>query len=109
MEEYIKQLEERIVELERRFFPIEKMLYEKFESDIESKKSEDIQRDGTNYNILAKVETDRGITDIKFSVKAYTEKQALFIANRDYIFPNMSRLKDSGKIQWFKTISKQIV
>ena len=109
MEEYIKQLELRVTELERRFYPIEKVLYEKFESEIEEKKSYDIQRDGTNYNILAKVETDKGIKEIEFVVKAYTDKQALFVANRDFIFPNMTKLKEAGKVQWFKTIRKEII
>ena len=58
---------------------------------------------------MFKVETDKGIRDIVFEVKAYTEKQALFIGNRDIVFPNMNRLKESGKIKWFKTINKQII
>ena len=109
MENYIKQLEQRIIDLERRFLPIEKVLYEKMESEIEVKKMEDITINGTNYTISAVIETNLGTKTIQFNQKGYTEKQALYFAQRDVIFPQMSKLKDMGKVQWFKTISKQII
>jgi len=105
----IKELEQRIIDLERRFFPIEKVLYEKHREEIEVKKSEDIERDGTNYTIRAVIETDKGKNTIQFNVKGYTEKQALYFANEKVIYPQMVRLQNDGKIRWFKTISKQII
>jgi len=106
----INELEKRITDLERRFFPIEKVLYEtELKESIEVKKSEDIERDGTNYTISAIIETDKGNKNIQFNVKAWSEKQALYLANNKVIYPQMSRLQSEGKIRWFKTISKQIV
>jgi hypothetical protein len=107
--ETIEELKQRLIDLERRFFPIEKVLYEKHREEIEVKKSEDIERDGTNYTIRAIIETDKGNTKVEFNVKGYTEKQALYFANEKVIYPQMVRLKDSGKIKWFKTISKEII
>ena len=109
MEDYIKELEQRITDLERRFFPIESFLYDNWREDIEVKKNEDIQRDGTEYTISAEIDTDKGVRSIIFKVKAWTEKQALYYANEKVIFPNMSKLQSEGKIRWFKTKSKKIV
>ena len=109
MEEYIKQLEQRIIDLERRFYPIEHVVYQTSKNEIESFKQQEIDKDGTSYNISARIETDRGITTINFKVKAWSEKQALYYANQNVIYPQMSRLKEEGKIKWFKTISKQII
>ena len=109
MEEYIKQLEQRIIDLERRFYPIEHVVYQTSKNEIESFKQQEIDNNGTSYNVSATIETDKGITTINFKVKAWSEKQALYYANENHIFPNMSRLKESGKIKWFKTIDKQIV
>jgi hypothetical protein len=105
----IKELEQRITDLERRFFPIESFLYDNFREPIEVKKNEEIQRDGTTYTISAVIETDKGKKTIQFPIKAWSEKQALYFANEKVIFPNMSKLQSEGKIRWFKTISKQIV
>ena len=109
MEQKIEQLTQRLIDLERRFFPIEKVVYETSKDKIEVFKQQEIDNNGTSYNVSATIETDRGITTIDFKVKAWSEKQALYYANENHIFPNMSRLKESGKIKWFKTISKQIV
>lgn len=105
----IKELEQRITDLERRFFPIESFLYDNFREPIEVKKHEEIQRDGTTYTIQAEIETDLGRKTIQFPVKAWSEKQALYFANEKVIFPNLSKKKEEGLIKWFKTISKQII
>lgn len=104
----IKELEQRIIDLERRFFPIEKVVYQTSKNEIEAFKQQDIDNNGTSYIVSATIETDKGTNTIEIKVKAWSEKQALYYANEKYIFPNMSRLKDSGKIRWFKTINKQI-
>lgn len=104
----IEELEQRLTDLERRFFPIEQVVYSTNGEDIERYKREAIEKDGNTYNVSADIETNKGITTVKFQVKAWSEKQALFFANRDFIFPNMSRLQSAGKIQWFKTIKKSI-
>lgn len=106
----IKELEQRIIDLERRFFPIEKALYDtKLKETIEVKKTEDIERDGTEYRIRAIIETDKGEYTHHFPIKAWTEKQALYYANEKVIYPQMSRLQKEGKVRWFKTKSKEIV
>jgi len=104
-----QELEQRIIDLERRFFPLEKIMYETSEDKIEELKQQEIDNNGTSYTISAVIETDKGTNTIDFKVKAWTEKQALYYANQNVIFPNMSKLQKDGKIQWFKTISKQIV
>lgn len=109
MEELIHQLQNRITDLERRFYPLENIMYEQYEKEIELRKSTLIEKEGYSYDVLYTIETDLGKKDIKIKVKAYTEKQALFISNRDIVYPQMSRLKESGKIKWFKTINKQII
>ena len=109
MEDYIKELESRITDLERRFFPIEKVINSIHKEEVEEQKRLDIERDGTNYTIKAVIETDRDTKTIQFKVKAWSEKQALYFANDKYIYPNMSRLQTEGKIRWFKTISKEII
>jgi hypothetical protein len=105
----VKELEQRLIDLERRFFPIEKVVYDSSKNQIEQYKQQEIDNNGTSYNVVATIETDKGITTINLKVKAWSEKQALYYANEKYIFPNMNRLKDEGKIKWFKTINKQIV
>lgn len=105
----IKELEQRLIDLERRFFPIEKVMYETSKNEIESFKQQEIDNNGTSYTISAVIETDKGTNTIDFKVKAWTEKQALYYANQNVIFPNMSKLQTEGKIKWFKTISKQII
>jgi hypothetical protein len=105
----IKELEQRLIDLERRFFPLEKIMYETSKDKIEEFKQQEIDNNGTSYTISAVIETDKGTNTIDFKVKAWTEKQALYYANQNVIFPNMSKLQTEGKIKWFKTISKQIV
>ena len=101
--------EQRIIDLERRFFPIEKVMYDLHREEIEVKKDEEIERDGSIYTISAVIETDKGNKTLQFNVKAWSEKQALYYANEKVIYPNMSKLQNEGKIMWFKTISKQII
>ena len=104
-----QELEQRIIDLERRFFPIEKIMYETSKDKIEVVKQQEIDNNGTSYTISAVIETDKGMNTINFKVKAWTEKQALYFANEKVIYPQMVRLQNDGKIKWFKTISKQII
>lgn len=105
----IEELEQRLTDLERRFFPIEQVVYSTNGEDIERYKSEAIQKDGNTYKVSALIETDKGNKNVQFEVKAWSDKQALFFANRDFIFPNMNRLQSEGKIRWFKTLNKKII
>lgn len=105
----IKELEQRLIDLERRFYPIEKVMYQTSKNEIESFKQQEIDNNGTLYNISATIETDKGINTIDFKVKAWTEKQALYYANEKIIYPHMCRLQNEGKIRWFKTIKKEII
>ena len=105
----IKELEQRLIDLERRFYPIEKVVYRTSKNEIEEYKQLEIDNNGTYYQVRVVIETDKGKQEVEFGVKAWSEKQALYYANEQYIFPNMTRLKESGKIRWFKTISKQII
>ena len=109
MENKIKELEQRIIDLERRFYPIENIMYEQYEREIESRKATLIEKEGYSYNVLFIVETDKGKTEIHLDdCKGYTEKQALYLAQRDKVYPNMARLKEEGRVKWFKIFDKQI-
>lgn len=105
----IKELEQRLIDLERRFFPLEKVMYQTSKNEIEAFKQQEIDNNGTTYTISAIIETDKGDKNIKFKVKAWSEKQALYLANEKVIYPQMSRLQSEGKIKFFKTKHKQIV
>lgn len=105
----MKSVEERLTDLERRFYPLEELLYQMYETKIEEIKEKDIKENGLLFKVKYKIETDKGLTDIVVDVRAYTDKQALFFSNRDVIYPNMNRLQSEGKISWFKTISKEII
>ena len=105
-----KSIEERLLDLERRFYPIENVLYNIMKDEIEKEKEKQIDEYGREYCIEVTLETDRGVHPPKrFSVKAYSEAQAFFFCNRDIIYPNMNRLKEEGKFKWFKVKHKQCV
>ena len=108
--DYIQQLEQRIIDLERRFFPIERVLYEvpEFKDRIALYKQEAIDRDGFPFCVECTIETDKGSKVIQLNVKAYTEKQAFWQANQ-IVYEQMCKVKESGKISWFKTVEKKCV
>lgn len=106
----MKTIEERLLDLERRFYPIETVLYSVMKDEIEKEKQKDIDENGREYCVEVTIETDRGIHPPKtFSVKAYSETQAFFICNRDIVFPNMNRLKSEGKVKWFKIKNRKCI
>ena len=102
-------IEERLLSLERRLEALLHSLTEEHKQRIEVIKDEMVQTTGNAYTIQAIIETDKGEKTIKFDVKAWSDKQALFYANRDIIYPNMIKLQNEGKIKWFKTLSKKII
>ena len=107
----MKTIEERLLDLERRFFPVEKVLYQtEFKDLFEEVKKENIQNDGNEYCIEVTIESDKGISPPKqFSVKAYSENQAIYFVQQDIIYPNMNRLKDEGRVKWWKVKSKKCI
>jgi len=102
-------IEERLLSVERRLGALLHSLSDEHKNRIEVIKDEMVKIDGNTYTIQAVIETDRGEKTIKFDVKAWSDKQALYYANRDIIFPNMKKLQDEGKIKWFKTLKKEII
>jgi len=102
-------IEERLLSVERRLEALLKSLSDEHKNRIEIIKDEMVRTDGNTYTIQAIIETDLGEKTIKFDVKAWSDKQALFYANRDIIFPNMSKLQSENKIKWFKTLKKEII
>lgn len=102
-------MEERLLSVERRLRALLNILPEEWKQKVEKEKERMINEEGYEYTISAIIETDKGDKSIKFKVKAWSEKQALYLANNKVIYPQMSRLQSEGKIRWFKTISKQIV
>jgi hypothetical protein len=104
-----KTLEERITDIERRFFPIETVLYQsELKELIETQKNFEIKNNGNKYFIEVNFQTDKGTYTKVFEVIAYTEKQALFFCDRDILNPNLTELKRLGKIKWYKIINKKV-
>jgi hypothetical protein len=102
-----KTLEERITDLERRFRPIEYVLYRsEFEARIEDAKGVELNNNGKEYIVSVQFQTDKGSYTKVFDVKAYTNKQAEFLCDRDIMHPNLSALKKAGKIKWYKIDNK---
>ena len=105
----MKTLEERITDIERRFRPIEYVLYRsEFKELIEDAKGVELNSNGTKYFIEVTFQTDKGNYTKVFEVMAYTEKQALFFCDRDILNPNLNELKRLGKIKWYKIINKKV-
>ena len=104
-----QSIEERLLSVERRLEALLHSLSDEHKQRVEVIKDEMVKQTGNTYTIQAVIETDRGEKTIKFDVKGWSEKQALYYANRDIIYPNMKKLQDSGKIKWFKTLKKEIV
>ena len=102
-------IEERLLSVERRLEALLHSLSDEHKNRIEVIKDEMVKTTGDAYTIQAVIETDMGEKTIKFDVKAWSDKQALFYANRDIIYPNMSKLQSEGKIKWFKTLKKEII
>lgn len=102
-----KTIEERITDLERRFRPIEYVLYRsEFEPLIEDAKGIEINSNGKDYIVSVQFQTDKGNYNKEFEVRAYTNKQCEYLCQRDIIHPNLKKLKELGKIRWYKIINK---
>ncbi len=101
-------MEERLLSVERRLRALLNILPDDWKEKVEREKDRMIDEEGYEYTISAIIETDKGDKSIKFKVKAWSEKQALYLANEKVIYPQMSRLQSEGKIRFFKTKSKQI-
>lgn len=103
----MKTIEERLTDLERRFRPIEYVLYRsQFKDLIEDAKKEELNSEGKTFVVKVQFQTDKNVYIKEFEVKAYTNKQAEFLCERDIIHPNLQELKKLGKIRWYKVLSK---
>jgi hypothetical protein len=102
-------MEERLLSVERRLRALLNILPDDWKQKVEEEKERMIDEEGYEYTISAIIETDKGDKSIKFKVKAWSDKQALYLANDKVIYPQMSRLQSEGKIRFFKTKSKQII
>ncbi len=102
-------MEERLLSVERRLRALLNILPDDWKQKVEEEKERMIDEEGYEYTISAIIETDKGDKSIKFKVKAWSDKQALYLANDKVIYPQMSRLQSEGKIRFFKTKHKQIV
>ena len=102
-----KTIEERLTDLERRFRPIEYVLYRsEFKDLIEDAKGIEINSNGKDYIVTVQFQTDKGTYTKVFELKAYTEKQACYLCDVDILNPNLNELKRLGKIRWYKIINK---
>ena len=101
-------LEQRINDLERRFRPIEYVLYRsEFKELIEDAKGQELNSNGYTFIVTIHFVTNVSEYTKSFEVKAYTNKQAEYLCERDIMNPNMLKLKEMGKIRWWKILSKK--
>ncbi len=102
-----KSIDERLTDLERRFRPIEYVLYRsEFKDLIENAKGEELNSNGKIFVVTVSFETDKGSYTKEFEQKAYTTKQAEFLCERDIMHPNLQNLKKAGKIRWYRILNK---
>ena len=102
-----KSIEERITDLERRFRPIERTLYEsEFKDIIEKNKRMEYQSNGKTFIVTVQFQTDKGDYTKHFDILAYTEKQACYLCDVDVLKPNLDKLKQSNVIKWYKVNNK---
>lgn len=112
MEDRIKELEERIVSVERRFQALWNSLGEEAHKEIEIETHNLINADPNAevYWLKFVVETDKGNKEFPpFSIRAWSEKQALYLGFQDIVYPKCKQAQDEGKIRYFKTFSKEII
>jgi hypothetical protein len=111
MEDRIKELEERIVSVERRFQALWNSLGEEAHKEIEIETRNLINADPNSfvYTLKFVVETDKGNKEFPpFEIKAWSEKQAFYLGFQDIIYPACKKAQDEGKIRYFKTKSKSV-
>jgi len=104
------KFEERLLSIERRFNALWNSLSEesKKEVELETRRMIMEDKDAKWYNVEFIIDSDRGsIGYPPIKVKAWSEKQAMYIAHQDHIYPLYSKAKDEGKIVWFKTIHRK--
>lgn len=112
MEQKLLELEERVLSVERRFQALWNTLSDEAhkEIELETRKMIDSDPNAKVYWLKFVVETDRGNKEFPpFSIKAWSEKQALFLGFQDIVYPKCKKAQDEGKIRYFKTFSKEIV
>ena len=95
-------MEERLLSIERRLEALLNVLPDSMKEKVEAEKRIMMQKTGTDYLCLYTMETNRGIKEIEFTVRAWSDKQALYLGWEETIYPNMKRLQDDNKISWFK-------
>lgn len=104
-----KNIEQRLLDLERRFTPIEKVLYNsELEPLIETEKLKDIEMNGNEYTIKVTIETDKGDIVRVLKQRGYSEKQALYLIDKNVLQPKLKELQKNGNIRWYKIKSKNI-
>ena len=111
MEDRIKELEERIVSVERRFQALWNSLSTEAHAEIEIETSNLINADPHSfvYTLKFVVETDKGNKEFPpFTIKAWSEKQAYYLGFQDIIYPACKKAQNEGKIRYFKTFSKEV-
>ena len=111
MEDRIKELEERIVSVERRFQALWNTLSDEAHKEIEGETRRMIDSDPHSfvYKLKFVIETDKGNKEFPtFEIKAWSEKQAFYLGFQDVIYPACKKAQDEGKIRYFKTFSKEV-
>jgi len=111
MEDRLKELEERLVSVERRFQALWNSLGDEAHKEIEIETRNLINADPHSfvYTLKFVIETDKGNKVFPpFEIRAWSEKQAYYLGFQDVIYPACKKAQDEGKIRYFKTLSKEV-
>jgi hypothetical protein len=107
LEQLLDRLEERILSNERRLLALLNCLTPQMHEKIELEKDRMRLREGVEYMVQMQIETDRGVKNTQETpIIGWSQKDAEYVYWRDIAYPNLVRMRDEGKIKWFKKVKK---
>jgi hypothetical protein len=107
LEQLLLSIEEKLVSFERRFSSLVKALPEDMAVNYNLEKDKLRERTGTDYSVKLTIDTDKGVKNTqKTPIIGWSQKDAEYVYWRDIAYPNLVRMRDEGKIKWFKKVKK---
>ncbi len=107
LEQLLLSIEEKLVSFERRFSSLVKALPDDIAVNYNLEKDKLREKTGTDYSVKFTIDTDKGVKNTQQSiVRAWSEKEAHFLHWDRVVYPQLLRLKNEGKLKWFKNITK---
>jgi hypothetical protein len=107
MEEQLLELKEKFLSVERRLVALLNCLTPQMHEKIELEKDRMRLKEGVEYMVQMQIETDRGVKNTQETpIIGWSQKDAEYVYWRDIAYPNLVRMRDEGKIKWFKKVKK---